>query len=132
LGVAIQYPNHEYAFEPAFMDERVMNAIMNMNLPVALSMSSDITSNLFTKISSNQTELVIQLRGARIPILDSLQEILARRSEVIEAMACLVREENVVLLWANTIDHALPHCSDIEQMLMETVSYCCTCSLKFR
>jgi hypothetical protein len=106
------------------MDERVMNAIMNMNLPVALSMSSDISSNLFTKISPNQTELVIQLRGARIPILDSLQEILARRSEIIEAMACLVREENVVLLWANTIDHALPHCSDIEQMLMETVSYC--------
>ena len=61
------------------MDERVMNAIMNMNLPVALSMSSDITSNLFTKISPNQTELVIPLRGARIPILDSLQEILARR-----------------------------------------------------
>jgi hypothetical protein len=124
LGVAIQCPNHEFAFEPAFMDERVMNAIMNMNLPVALSMSSDISSNLFTKVSPNQTELVIQLRGARIPILDSLQEILARRSEIIEAMACLVREENVVLLWANTIDHALPHCSDIEQMLMETVSYC--------
>ena len=106
------------------MDERVMAAIVKMDLPIAISMSSDIISSFLTKISPHQTELVLQLRGARIPILDSFQEILARSSEIIEAMACLVREENVVLLWANTIDSVLSHCSDIEQMLMEAVSYC--------
>jgi hypothetical protein len=102
----------------------MMTAIRSIGLPVAFSMSSDITSTVFSQISPYQTELVIQPRGTRIPIVDSLPGIPARSFEIRQSFACLVKEENIVLILANTAESALPHGRDVEQMLMETVSLC--------
>lgn len=124
LGVAIRRPDDDYTFEPASMEQRMMTAIRCIGLPVAFSMSSDITSTVFTQISPYQTELVIQPRGTRIPIVDSLLSIPSRSFEIRQSLACLVKEENVVLLLANTAESALAHGRDVEQMLMETVRHC--------
>lgn len=127
LGVAIRRSDQDYTFEPASMDQQMMTAIRDIGLPVAFSMSSDITSTVFTQISPYQTELIIQPRGTRIPIINSLQDIPARRFEIKQSLACLVKEENIVLLLANNVESAFPHGSNIEQMLMETVRHCWTC-----
>jgi hypothetical protein len=108
------------------MKEQMMTAIRSIGLPVAFSMSSDITSTVFAQISPYQTEIVIQPRGTRIPVVNSLQDIPARSFEIKQSLACLVKEENIVLLWANTLEGASPHGSDVEQMLMETVRRCWT------
>jgi hypothetical protein len=130
LGVAIRRPDDDYTFEPAAMDEQMMTVICSIGLPVAFSMSSDITSTIFSQISPYQTELVIQPRGTRIPVVDSLQGIAARSFEIKQSLACLVKEENIVLLFANTVESALPHGSDVEQMLMEAVRHCWTYGLE--
>lgn len=124
LGVAIRRPDEDYAFEPASMDQQMMTAIRSIGLPVAFSMSSDIASTVFTQISPYQTELVIQPRGTRIPVINSLQAIPARSFEIKQSLACLVKEENIVLILANTVESALPHGAHVEQMLMETVRHC--------
>lgn len=103
------------------MSQDMMTAISGIGLPVAFTMSSDITSAVFAQVSQYQTEIVIQPRGTRIPVVSSLQEIPQRISEIKQVYACLVREERIVLLWSNTLEGASPLGSDVEQMLMETV-----------
>jgi hypothetical protein len=78
---------------------------------------------VFTQISPYQTELVIQPRGTRIPVVDSLQSIPARSFEIRQSLACLVKQENIVLLLANTVESALPYGSNVEHMLMESVRH---------
>ena len=126
LGVAIRRSDYDYIFEPASMDELMMTAIRSIGLPVAFSISSEITSAVFTQISPYQTELVIQLRGVRIPVVDSLRGIPDRSFEIKQSLACLVKKENIALILANTVESAIPHGSDVEQMLMETVRCCLT------
>lgn len=122
LGVAIRRPDNEYAFEPAAMEKRMKIAIGNLGMPVAFSMSSDITSAVFDQISPYQTEIVIQPRGTRIPVVGSLGDVRDRIPEVKQVYTCLVREEKLVLLWANNVEGLVSHGSHVEQMLMETVS----------
>ncbi len=124
LGVAICRRDEDYAFEPASMKQEMMAAIRNIGLSVTFTMSSDITSRVFSQISPYQTELVIQPRGTRIPIVDSLRAIPARGLEIRQTMACLVKEENVVMILANTVESVLRQGADVEQMLMETVRSC--------
>ncbi len=124
LGVAIRRPNQDdYTFEPATMEQQMMTAIRSLDMPVAFSMASDITSTVFTLISTYQTELVIQSRGIGIPVVDSLQSIPARSFEIRQRLACLVKQENIVLLLANTVESALLHGSNVEHMLMESVRH---------
>lgn len=125
LGVAIRRPDSEYTFEPASMSQDVKVAMSSIGLPIAWTMSSDITSAVFAQVSHYQTEIVIQPRGTRIPVVSSLQNVPTRISEIKQIFACLVREEKIVLLFANTWEAASSQGSDIEQMLMETVSYPC-------
>ena len=123
LGVAILQQNNEYTFEPASMSQDVRLAINSIGLPITFTMSSEISSAVFAQISQYQTEIVIQPRGTRIPVVNSLQDIPTRIGEIKQIFACLVKKEKIVMLFANTLEGATSQAYDIEQMLMETVRY---------
>lgn len=63
----------------------------------------------------------MHLRGIRIPVISSVKLVPSRSFEIKQSLSCLVQEEKIVLLCANTIESAASHGSDVEQMLMETV-----------
>lgn len=96
-------------------------AIRSAGLQVAFTMSSAITSEVFNSISPHQKEIVIHLRGIRIPVVSSLKLVPSRSFEIKQSLACLIQEERVILICAHTIASVLPHGSDIEQMLMEMI-----------
>ena len=121
LGVAIRRPNHDYIFEPASVDQNFIAAVGSLELPVAFSMSSNITETVLGQRSQYQTSVTIQARGISIPIVDSLSSIPARSSEIKHSLGCLVRKEGIVLLWADTVERAISKGTDVEQMLMEAV-----------
>lgn len=114
-------PDDGYIFEPESMEESMKTAIQALASPVAFTMASAIASKVFSQISPYQTELIIQPRGARIPIVDTVDNIQDRGFEIRQTLACLVKQDRVILLLANTVDSAIAHGQDIEQMLMETV-----------
>jgi hypothetical protein len=123
LGVGIRRRDEEYTFEPASLEPQMMAAIRSIGLQFAFTMSSAITSAMFNNISPHQKEITIHLRGIRIPVVSSLKLVPSRSFEIKQSLACLLQEERIVLLCTNTIESAVPHGSDIEQMLMEMVSY---------
>jgi len=96
-------------------------AVVEVGIPVTFTMSSDITATIFRHISPFQTEIVIQPRGSRIPVVSTLLEVSSRVFEIKQAMACLVRDEMIVLVWANSVTAAISHGSQVEHMLMESV-----------
>jgi hypothetical protein len=128
LGVAIRTPDQNYSLEPASLAPKIIQAVHIIDVPVSFTMSSDITSNVFAQISPYQTEVAIQTRGVKIPVVNSLGEVPERRFQISQSMACLVRDENVILLWGYSVETAIQHGSNIEQMLMEMVRYSCCLS----
>lgn len=98
-------------------------AMTSIGLPVAFTMSSEITSAVFAQVSTYQTEIIIQHRGIKIPIVTSIRDVPIRISEIKQIFACLLREERVVLLFSNNPNGADARGSNTEQMLMETVRY---------
>jgi hypothetical protein len=121
LGVAVRRLNHDYIFEPASVDQNFIVAVGSLDLPVAFSMSSNITETVLSQKSQYQTSVTIQARGISIPVVDSLSSIPARSSEIKHSLGCLVRKEGIVLLWADTVERAISKGTDVEQMLMEAV-----------
>jgi hypothetical protein len=121
MGVAIRRANQDYIFEPDSVDPHFMTAVRSIGLPVAFSMSSNITSMVFSRIPPYKTSITIEARGINIPVVDSLASIPLRGYEIKQSPGCLVRKDGVVLLWANTVESAISNGSDVEQMLMETV-----------
>ena len=63
----------------------------------------------------------MQPYGAKIPVVASLEYVKERIFEIKQCLAVLVREERVVLLWANSVEAASIHGSEVEHMLMESV-----------
>jgi hypothetical protein len=121
LGVGVRRHDGDYSFSPSVIAPSMVAAIRSIGLPVAFTMSSDITATVFAQISPHQNEIIIQPRGVRIPVISSLKLVPSRAFEIKQSLACLVREEKIVLLCANAIEGAVTHGSDVEQMLMETV-----------
>lgn len=122
LGVGCRRRDREYTFEPPSLELQMTAAIRSAGLQVAFTMSSAITSEVFNSISPHQKEIVIHLRGIRIPVVSSLKLVPSRSFEIKQSLACLIQEERIILICAHTIASVLPHGSDIEQMLMEMVS----------
>lgn len=121
LSVAFRRPGEGYTFKPASISQRMIAAIRCIDTPVAFSMASKITSNVFDHLSPFQDEVIMQPYGARIPVVASLEYVKERIFEIKQCLAVLVREERVVLLWANSVEAASVHGSEVEHMLMESV-----------
>jgi hypothetical protein len=123
LGVAVRCRGQEYIFEPASLQDQTKAAIRSVGFQVAFTMSSAITSAIFSHISPHQREIIMHLRGIRIPVVSSMKLVPSRSFEIKQSLACLVQDQKIVLLCANSTENAGSHGADIEQMLMEMVSY---------
>lgn len=98
-------------------------AVGSLDLPVAFSMSSNVTETALSQKSQYQTAVTIHARGISIPVVDSLASVPARISEIKHSFGCLVRKEGIVLIWAESVESAILRGTDVEQMLMEAVRY---------
>lgn len=124
LGVAIRSPDQtHYAMEPPTVDADFIEALGLLDAKVGLTMSCEISENVFAQITPFQTELQLGPR-TRIPIVRSLEEILSGNVEIdSHAYACLLREERIVMLWNDTVEGILAHGADVEDKLMGHVSF---------
>jgi hypothetical protein len=125
LGVAIRSPDGtDYAMAPPTVDTEFLEALRLIDAKVGLTMSSEITENLFAQISPFQEDLQLGPR-LRIPVVQSLEQIIASNVEINHnAYACLLREERIVMLWNDTVEGILAHGADVEDKLMAHVSVC--------
>jgi hypothetical protein len=124
IGVMMKVGNNELARQPSTLYPTVIAAFESIDASVAFTMSSEITASLFRQMSPYQTDIVIQPHGIRIPIVESLQQVVnLAGANQIRGNACIVRNERVVLVWTDSVDNILPHGTELEKLLVETVCY---------
>jgi hypothetical protein len=123
LGVMVRRPDGLYTAEPLFIHQTIVKAVERLGVPVAFTMSSEITSSLLQQVTPLQTELTLNPRGFTLPIVASVRDIATTRSTVTkEAFMCLCREEKFVLVWGDSIPGILAHGTDVETRLLGLVS----------
>jgi hypothetical protein len=123
IGVAIRLPDGNYATEPQNTHHDIYRVLQSLNCKVAFTMSSEITAALIDQISPFQTEIQVQPRGLRIPVVSSLAELAGGKTGVNKkSYMCVLREERVVLVWNDSVEGILTHGTDIEGILVGIVS----------
>src|ERR1700712_220378 len=76
VGVMMKMGTKELARHPQTLNSRIIAAFERIDASAAFTMSSDITTSLFRQMSPYQTDVTIQPHGIRIPIVESVQQLL--------------------------------------------------------
>lgn len=122
LGVVLRRPDGIYVTEPLALDTQILKVVERLALPVAFTMSSEITSLLLQQISPFQTEITLDPRGLILPVVNSVREIGLERPDVTrESYFCLCREEKYVLVWSDSANVVITHGQDVEARLLGSI-----------
>jgi hypothetical protein len=123
LGVALKRPNGTFVTEPADLDPDMIHVMQRIGCKVAFTMSSEITAALFQTITPLQSEVIIQPRNIKVPIVESLATI-ANGEETVskDSYLCFLRHERTVLVWNDSVESILAHGTDVESKLLALVS----------
>jgi hypothetical protein len=121
LGVGIRLPDGSFSYEPSTLNPTVTAAIQALNPAVAVTMASEITAAVFRQLSPYQSELQVQPRGIRIPIVESLDSMQDSINNIKNTFVCIVRREKIVLVWMSAVESILSHGTDIEAKLLASV-----------
>ena len=123
IGVILKRPDGLYSTEPQSLQQDVVKSVERLGVPVAFTMSSEITQALLQQITPFQTELRLDSRGYVLPIVGSVRDIGSPKSAVTrEAYMCLCRNERFVLVWGDSVQSILAHASEVETGLVGLVS----------
>ncbi|KAL5327520.1 hypothetical protein ACEPPN_005219 [Leptodophora sp. 'Broadleaf-Isolate-01'] len=118
--VAIKGTESEYIFEPANVHPALSKSILALDESAVLTMSSQITSGVIGMLNPQQKSLVVDQNGHRLPILPSLDEVTSAISY--SARACIVRKEQLVLVWSDSPETILDVSHDVEKQLLNILS----------
>lgn len=114
----------QFIAEPQTIDENLKIIADNMHLSVIFTMSSDITSLLFTRVAKDDTEISLTPNNITVPIVDSLEELASNSSGVRRRdFCCFIREQRIVLVWSTSADNIFVQAADVESKLMSSVRF---------
>lgn len=103
-GVVLRSDDGSPVPYPATLSAAVMRAVVRIDVPVALTMSSEITAQLLRQLNPKQTELVDRDTGIKLPIIDSVHNLASGTATVAkDSFICLCRKERMVLIWGDTV-----------------------------
>jgi len=119
----VRLPDGNYTTEPQNVDHDFSKALQVLGCKVAFTMSSDITAALFDQITPFQTEVQVQPRGLKLPIINSITELAYGSPAVTKkSYICILRAERCVLVWNDSVEGILVHGTDVEAILVGLVS----------
>ncbi|KAH8594618.1 glycosyl transferase family group 2-domain-containing protein [Bisporella sp. PMI_857] len=125
LGITLQTSNESgtnFIAEPESMSPKLRAMAIHLNLSAITTMSSDITSLLFSRIAAVDTEVTLPPNNITVPVVDTLEAManteagLRRRD-----FCCFVREPRMVLVWSDSAKDILRQCATVEKMFMSAI-----------
>lgn len=104
-GVVLQRPDGSYVAHPANLQEDVVKAVLQLNVPVAFTMSSETTAALIRQIDPSQTLIGNPRSGNPVlPVFDSVESLaLGLRKVARDNFTCLCLKEQFVLVWGDNV-----------------------------
>lgn len=113
----------DYVLEPANVDLQVYEAILRLRDTAVLAIVSEVTDLAFDLVKPGQRYLLINSSGARIPIVESLNDVNVHLTSA--ARACLIRQQNVMLVWSEDVFSLVNIGQEVQEDLMGLVSVVC-------
>lgn len=122
-GVLLRQQRGMYVTAPLDINHDLLVAVQKINVEVAFTMATDTTNMVLASLPPHQTELVLH-DGSQLQVVDSLEEISRGASSKIKKFqyACVVRRENLLLIWHDDISVILKHAQEVERKLLALVS----------
>jgi len=95
----MQREDGSFVTHPHTLNEEVVKAVLRLDVPIAFTMSSEITAALIAQVTPEQKQLGDPRSGIVLPIVDSVELIGAGAVQVSrEGFICLCKEEQFVLV----------------------------------
>ncbi len=120
IGVVLKSQDGGTSIYPPWLNISLAEATQSLNASVIFTMASEVTAELFPRLSPDQHEVILQPSGIIIPIVESFEDI--RRlstSQYLQETACLVRIHGVILVWTVAVENVLPQARELEKLLRE-------------
>ena len=124
LGLLIRQYRGSYVTQPQSISLSLLAAVQKLNVEVAFTMVSEITSSIIEGLEPGQEDLYLPQDHSQYQIVDSLDAIASAPSGRIRKFqyVCIVRKEKLVLLWHDSVEAMVPHVQDVEAKLLALVS----------
>jgi hypothetical protein len=121
-GVLLKRSYGYYACEPTPIHRGLLGAVQSLDVEVAFTMSTEATNVIFSLLEPYQTEIFLR-NGSQLQILQSMNQIATSTRRLVKRYqyAALIREEQVLLVWHDDLDHIVPHAMDLEGLLLTLV-----------
>jgi hypothetical protein len=123
-GVLLRQSRGQYVSMPPVLAPSLVATVQRLNVAVAFTMSTNVTNQIFSMFTPNQTEFILPHNSTQYQILESFDDMARATSNKIKRFqyTCFVRKEKVLLLWDDDVEGILTHAADIERQLLAVVS----------
>ncbi|POR37042.1 Uncharacterized protein TPAR_02762 [Tolypocladium paradoxum] len=119
LGVLLRRARGNYVTAPDPVHHVLLGAVVRLNLAVAVTMRPQMLDGILRSLAPGQTELKFK-DGSQVQIIDSLT--LAHSASVKKFQyACVCRQERLVLVWHDDLQHIVPVATQMEEKLLSLV-----------
>lgn len=100
----------------------LLAAVQKINPEVAYTMSTRMTKLIASQLQPQQSELVLS-NGSILQVIDSLADIVTLPSSAVKKYqyGALLRQEQMLLVWHDSVDKLFSHSMDLEARLMARV-----------
>ncbi|KAF2454646.1 glycosyl transferase family group 2-domain-containing protein [Lineolata rhizophorae] len=120
-GVLLRKSRGAYVGNPDPIPSQLLAAVQKLNVEVAFTMHTETTQTIISTLEKDQTEIVLR-NGSQLQVVDSLIDIASGCSNVKKFQyACLVRRDNIVLVWHDELQSLLGHAADLEGRLLSLI-----------
>jgi hypothetical protein len=113
-GVLLRQSRGHYVTAPGDVSDLLLSAVCKINAEVAFTMCTETVDVVLSSLEPFQT-------GSQLQIMDSLSDIAQNTIKKFQ-YACLVRQERMLLVWHDDLQHIIPHASRMEETLLSLVS----------
>ena len=121
-GVILQREDGSYVTHPPQLNDNIVEAVLRLDVPIAFTMSSEITHTLLRQVNPGQTQYGDPRSGITLPVIESVESLANGNVNVPrDGFICLCRREQFVLVWGSTVESILAQGNDIETWLVGLV-----------
>ena len=120
LGVLLRRSRGNYVTSPNPVHHVLLGTVVRLNLTVAVTVRPQMLDGILRSLNPGQTELKFK-DGSQVQIIDSL--MFAHPASVKKFQyACVCRQERLVLVWHDDLQHIVPTATAMEEKLLSLVS----------
>ncbi|KAI1339989.1 glycosyl transferase family group 2-domain-containing protein [Xylariaceae sp. FL0016] len=111
-----------YTCQPHNMDSTILGLASRLHLGAVAVVSSDITSYVFSELQDAVNEVTLRPHNITVPVVANMAALARQDSGITRRdFCCLLRQERMIIVWAQSGEDIMAHIADVESKLMGSI-----------